>query len=470
MRPALGFAGTHLAFAVAGMALLFALGLVRRPRQLPAALGPAYVCGLAAVMPVLILLLVIGAPVTLPTLFATVLVLTAALGAVGVRGIRRGRAPEAADPPAASPVELWATRVAVAAVALFAAVGSSAFAKIPTLGDDFSIWSAKAIALFSFDGRLNHDVFAGGALGPPHLDYPLFQPLLESLFYRAMDGLHLQEMHMMLWILFIAFIWTVGFLLRERGVPAILMLPPLAVLVVAPGSARFVATGYADVPVGCFVALGALCVGLWLDDGPREYALLGGVFLAAAANIKNEGLIAAVFILATALAVTAVTRSGRWRPVLTGAAIAAAGAAPWVIWRSSHGIANDDVHPLATSLDWHFLTSRLDRLSAAAGKVVLQLADQAQWSWIAPCFLALAIVCLVTGSARRQAVFYLVTATLMALGLLWVYWTGKLRIGYWLTFSANRVTIAIVFVSAVGLVHLVALLLRAPTRSATPEP
>ena len=62
----------------------------------------AYLSGLAAVMPVLILLLVVGIPVTLPTLLATVFVVAVALAAVGASGGRRAALPE---PPPRTPAE-----------------------------------------------------------------------------------------------------------------------------------------------------------------------------------------------------------------------------------------------------------------------------------------------------------------------------------------------------------------------------
>jgi hypothetical protein len=79
-----------------------------------------------------------------------------------------------------------------------------------------------------------------------------------------------------------------------------------------------------------------------------------------------------------------------------------------------------------------------------------------------PCVLAVAITCVGAGRARRLASFYLATATLMLLGMLWTYWVGTYDIVWWLTNSADRTVTGIVFLSAVGLAHLAATLLDWP--------
>jgi hypothetical protein len=287
----------------------------------------------------------------------------------------------------------------------------------------------------------------------------MLQPLLESIFFRAMGGIHLQEWHIALWIMFASFVWTVGFLFRSRGVPMLILAGPLAALALSPLAANWVAIGYADVSVACFAAAGVLCIGLWLDGAAWPYALLGGVMLAGAANTKNEGMTTAIVVLVAAALVVVRTRARSWRGWLGAAAVAGAGAVPWIAWRSSHGLSNDDVPPLSQSLDVGSLARHIDRLSQANGKLFAQLAHQGGWIWIVPCFLVLAIVCLAAGTARRQAGFYLAIATMMMLVLYWAYWTGRIEIHYWLRYSADRVVTGVVFVAGIALIHLLALVL-----------
>lgn len=470
MRIALGFAGIHLVFVAAGMALLYALGLVTRLRDVPLAIGLAYLAGLASVMSLLILLLVLGASVRLPALIAAAMAV--AVVSLVARFVlrRRTRASSAEDVAATgSGGASWGARLGVAALAGYFTIGASAFAKLPVVGDDWAFWSYKAVALYQFGSKVDIPVLTGAYPGPAHLDYPMLQPLLESLFFRAMGGIRFQEWHLALWIVFAAFVWSAGYLLRRRGVATLALLPPLAVLGLSPIAAAWVSIGYGDVTVACFTAAGALCVGLWVGGADGRYAVLGGILLAGAANTKNEGLTAAVAVVIAAGVVAWRTRSGGWRPWLATGALAIGGALPWLLWRSSHHLKNDDVPGLGTSLDPSYLWHRLDRLSAANGKLLAQLAREDAWSFVPACFLVLAIFCLVKGIARREAGFYLTTTVLMFLSLAWAYWTGLLEVQYWLHFSADRVITATVFVCGLGLIHLLAKVL-GPLRSGERAP
>src|SRR5690242_17287133 len=96
MRADAGFVAAHLLLILVGGALLYALKLVEpRPRRLLAAIGPAYLTGTAAVVPVLILLLVIGIPFRTPVV---VLVCLAEAAAFVVLARRRPYAEPALGP------------------------------------------------------------------------------------------------------------------------------------------------------------------------------------------------------------------------------------------------------------------------------------------------------------------------------------------------------------------------------------
>ena len=96
MRAAGGFVAIHAVFAAVGMALLFALGMVSRVRDIPARLGPAYLSGVAAVMSCLVLLLVVGVPIRLPELALTSVLLAIGFVAIRLWLRRRGRPPAVA--------------------------------------------------------------------------------------------------------------------------------------------------------------------------------------------------------------------------------------------------------------------------------------------------------------------------------------------------------------------------------------
>ncbi|HEX8742378.1 MAG TPA: hypothetical protein VF712_04520 [Thermoleophilaceae bacterium] len=477
MRDAVWTVGFHAAFVLPGLALLYALGFVRRLRDVPLAIGPAYLTGVAGVISLLLIPLVLDVGVRLPQLVVASALCTLALAATGFVLARRGRARAEDVPGAASAgsLERWAGRVGFGALAVFFVAGFSAYAELPTVGDDWTIWSYKAVAFFTLDGELRPEVFAGHEPGPAHLHYPVLQPLLESLYFRSVDGAQLQQWHSMLWILFGAFVWTVAWLARTRAVPAFVALAPVAALALTQKSHRIIEIGYADVTVACFAAAGALAIGFWVSRGGARYAVLGSVLLAGAANTKNEGLVAAIAVLVSAAAIVLWSRRD-WRATLAAGAIFAAGVVPWILWRSSNHIRSADVAPLGDSLEWDYLSDRFDRVGVSFSALFDHMSNPSEWNFIAPALLVLAGVCLVSGIARREAAFYLAVPTLMVLALVWVYWTGFLGIEYWLENSSDRTVTTVLYVCGVGTLHLTALLMatiharRRPAETQAPPP
>jgi hypothetical protein len=457
MREEAGFVAFHLAFVPPGLALLYALGFVRRLREVPAAVGPAYLAGLAAVGSLLVLMLVLGAAVKLPALALVAIAVTAVLGAVGF--LRRGRErPPDAEPPA-SRLEAWIPRAAAGLLSVFFVLTASAFSRAPTVGDDWTVWSYKALAFFHLGGKLDPIVFTATHPGPAHRHYPVLQPLLESLFFRSVGEAQLQEWHVVLWILFAAFVWTMLWLARTRGFSLLVLVVPVVALAIGDRSHRIVEIGYADVTVAAFAGVAALALGLWLSDGGARHLILAAVMLTGAANTKNEGLLAGVALLVAAGVAMVVTRRREWRPWLAAGAIFAAGALPWILWRSSKDLQSQDIAPLGDSLDATYLGDRADRIPEAFSGIFDRLGDVGHWTYIPPVLLALAVTCLIRGVARREAAFYLGSATLMVLGLVFVYWTGHPPLDYWIETSADRTVTSVVYICAAGVIHLLALIM-----------
>jgi hypothetical protein len=456
VREALGFLVVDGLLALLGAALLYALGLVHASQGWRAALaiGPAFFCGVALALPILVLLLVIGVQLTLVTLVVVCVVAGGALLAVGLRC-----APEPVVPmvPAASRLELWATRVGIAGLVLFAVLGAFAFPNLPAAGDDFRIWGLRAVALYDF-GHLQPNIFLASPGFLPHLDYPLLQPALEALLYHGMGRIDLLTVHLELWIVYISFLWTAAFLLAPGRRP-LLWLPAVAALAVAPGAYDWVRFGYADTTLACFLGAAVLCFGLWLESRRHAYVLLAGILLAAAGNAKAEGVpYAAIALIAVGLAV-AIPRD--WRSlawVAVAAVVAIGGVLPWRLWVGAHFGPISDVPPLHTSLHYGFLHGRLDRLNIATKAIFNRFENQGMWVWIAPTFLAACAAALVSGVARRIALFYLGAAVGITVVLMWAYWTSNLEIYFHLTTSVDRTVSATLFVAVVGAAHLISAL------------
>lgn len=459
MRAELGFVAFHLLFVGPGLALLYALGFVRRLREVPAALGPAYLAGVAGTMSLLLGLLTLGAAVRLPLSVAVSGLVTVALVAVGFVLARRRPAPDEPEPERARiGLEVWIARVIVAVIAAFFVIGFSAFVDLPTVGDDWTIWSYKGLALYELGGTLDQELYTRSDLGPAHPYYPLLQPLYQSIFFRASDQVQLQEFHAVLWVLYGSFIWTVLWLARTRRLPLFLVVIPVAALTFGTKNHESITNGYADMTVSAFVAAGALAMGMWVRDGAARYAILGGVLLAGGANTKNEGVLAAVAVVAVAFGFVVAQRWRGWQTWLAASAITAIGSIPWMLWRSSKDIPSENQVSISEGLKR--LPDELHRVPKSFTGVFDNLSDSGAWTYLVPCMLVLSVVCIVRGVARQEAVFYLSAAVLMTLGLVYTYTVGTLPIDYWLESSVNRTVSTIVCVSAVGVVHLVALVLR----------
>lgn len=459
MRQEVGFVAFHLLFIAPGLALLYALGFVTRLREVPAALGPAYLAGVAGTMSILLALLTLGAAVRLPLSVAVAGLLTVGLAAAGFLFARRRPAPDEPEPEAARiGLEVWIARLVIGVVAAFFVIGFSSFLDLPSVGDDWRIWSYKALALYELGGTLDEKLYTTSTLGPAHPYYPMLQPLLQSVFFRATGEVQLQEFHAVLWLLYGSFIWTVVWLARTRRLPLFLIALPVAALAFGTKNHESVTNGYADMTVSAFAGAGALAIGMWVRDGAARYAVLGGVLMAGAANTKNEGVMAAVAVLGVAAVFVLAQRWRGWQTWLAAAAITGLGSIPWMLWRSSKGIESENQASLGEGLKR--LPDELHRVPKAFTGVFDNMTDSGAWTYLVPCMLVLSVVCLVRGVGRREAAFYLGTAVLMTLVLVYTYTVGTLPIDYWLESSVNRTVSPIVCVCAVGLVHLVALVLR----------
>ena len=450
MRAELGFIASQAALGVVGIALLYALGMVRlRARDLALALGPAYLAGLALVMGILTACLAVGIPATLASFAIVTVIATAALAAFG----HWRRTASEAQPPA--PRNAWWERLALVAVAValaaYFAIGVAALPGSPVVVDNVGFWAPKALALH-FYGALQPDVFLGAY---PHQDYPVLQPLMQAIAYDAMDRAAVDAINVQLWMVHFAGIWTAAWLLAPRF-PIRAWLPPLAVLAVLPRAEAVIKIGYADATLAAFCAGGALALGLWLQERRPRLLVLAMVLLAGAANTKNEGFAAAAVLL---LAAAVVALGGRprlatLRGALPGLAAAAALILPWRIWVSANGANADDFLPISETLRWDYLSERADRLELGFKAIADQLTIGDTWIWVAPAALLVLLVAVIAGRERGLAGYYLAGGLLTASALAWVYWTSDQDVIFHITTSVGRAVMAVVFVLGVGMAHV----------------
>jgi hypothetical protein len=466
VRADLGPVAAHGLILVAGLGVVNGLGLVGGSlRGVVAGFGLAYMSGAAAVMLVLAALVALGVPFGLPIFVATCVAVGAAgLGLGAAR--RRSGAPPASEqgtsPSRWGRVDRAILAALVALLAVYLLTGLvRAGAGVLTQWDSWSIWTRKALLLFSYD-EVPAVFFTADAYALHHPDYPIGLPILEAVQFRAMGRVGAHLPHVQIWLLVLAFVWALVGLATRLGRPVI-WAPIVLVVAVAPAVHEQALSAYADVPMGVFLGIGALLLGMWLSERSPAHLALAALMLAGAAAVKSEGLLWACAILAAAALVLVAQRE--WKPVrslaLAGAGFALA-ALPWRIWVGTQD-AESDV-PIRQGLEPGFLVDRLDRLQPAVKGILSQVADL-DWVFLVPVAFVLVIACLVGRRDRTLAAFYLVSGGLIAALLLWFFLIRPLYGGtFAVSSSAHRYVTGLMFVSLAAAVHLGARLAQPTTR------
>jgi hypothetical protein len=469
-RLVIGLVLFHLLAAAPGMALLHALGLVRlRPWPLAAAAGPAVLLGLIVTGIPLIVLAVLGVPVNTITALIVVVVATLVFAALGRRTRDRLAPLPAAGVPrfAERPIE-W---LVLGGAALYFLIGARAFMNLDTLWDDANIWSLRALGLFHFEGFVD-GISRNPELSGVHLDYPILQPLIEANFFHAIGAVDLRLWHAELWLLLTLVIWTLAWLLAPLG-RRWLWTVVLGTLALSAIPVSNITLGDADLLMAGMVGCATLCFGIWLERGSRAHIILGAIFLAGAANVKNEGLVFGV-ALAVALCAAAafVRRPGRLRDLALSAAIVVIAALPWQLW-----VIGNDAATRATESPWQAiqdpgrLVDRLDYLWRGLGQVISQLMNTAEWNLLIPAFLVAAVAFLWTGLRRPVAAFYLGAGVLAYLSVAYVYWVTPFSdLGGFEQRTGDRIVLGVVLIAGAGLAHLLELAATPRPEPHTPDP
>jgi hypothetical protein len=404
VRTELGIAGVTALLIIAGQGVLLAIGITRiQVRTLLASVGLAYLVGTASTMLIGILLLTLGVELRLPVF----VVLALALGALGVvltmrRGAGREPEPEQLARPRPSRGQMIFIGLSIALLVVVLVEGLlDAGVRPMSDWDAWSIWTRKAIVLTSHG--LDERVFAGGAYGFSHLDYPILLPVFESVHFRAMGVADTQAIHACIWLLYVGCLGSIAYL-GSRFTRIWVWLPVVLALAFGSQFSGQLLTAYADVPMGLLAAPGVLCIGLWLRNQDARYLALGTLLVAGAGSVKNEGLMLALATFGSTGVVLVASRA--WRTLLVfgaGALGLAVALAPWRIWQRAHDIAG--TFKLSDVLDpgrWHGVDTWL--------KTFITHFESVSFSYIVPLALVLVLAGLATPGLRRIAAFYLLAA------------------------------------------------------------
>jgi hypothetical protein len=467
MRADLAPFVVDLLLGFAGLGVLVAFRIVPvRPMSMVAAFGLAYLTGAALVPLAMTVLVIIGIPFDLET-YGLVTVICIGVGVWYGRKWARERPPA---PPARSawwrrpwrswPVEVWIVAVFVLAFGAFSLVGILTAWRVPVIGwDAWGFYARKAEMLTWHDslipqfwGNSNYTFVMPG--------YPLQISIFEALHFRAAGSIDTQEIARHLWLLLVAFVWGAAYILRDRVRPVV-WAPVLLLVAVAPGIWEQLLTDFTDVPMAMFAGMGAIALGLWLNEeadegGGARFLALAAVMLGAAANTKNEGLMVAVALLLVGGAV-GLLRHVRIRPFLIASGAVAVSILPWRIWMSAHDVKSD--LPVGKGLDPGYMIPRVSRIWPAIRTLSHELSDQSRWVYLLPLAVLVILAALISGTARRVAAFYAASFVVVFAGFVWTYWLSPYPIGWHLENSANRVITVMVFICVAAVVHVSGLLL-----------
>jgi hypothetical protein len=314
--------------------------------------------------------------------------------------------------------------------------------------DAYSDWSLKARLLAghggTFFGALDSRMF-GLPYMFAHREYPVGLPALEALGFHAAGTTSAVAVHGQFLVLGASFLATAWTLLRPRVDPWLLG-ACLLLLVVAPGLHDQLIAGYADVPLGCFWATGALALCLWILGDGRDRLVMSAVLLAAAAATKQEGVLFDGALILTAVIGVLVLREGRRRLPAAGALVAfvVVMALPWQVYVRSHGLHDADISP--------GLGRMADQVHAVPTIVRKVGADLVwtRWPGIVPLAVLAAVLLVARRRLRLPLVFLAILATACA-GLVAVYWNARVGINGLLGQSAERVVVTPILFSALVL-------------------
>jgi hypothetical protein len=344
--------------------------------------------------------------------------------------------------------------VAVTALAVFAAFTLSAFRVKSLLEyDGWAMWGMKARAIAVL-GSADPAVFASETYERLHIEYPLLLPSLYSLPLQATDGYSSNTIVLMCFAIGVAGVLAIWSALRDR-VRFWLLLTCVAAIGTLPAVVTQLGTGYADVPLALFVAVGLCAAARWLIGDAGHWLALATVFLAASVLTKNEGLLFAVAVYVPLF----TTARGRRRPIVVSAAVVALLYAPWRVFTIVHDLDTPD-YEFSWSLKLPWIASRIDRVQTGANGLLEQALDVRQFGFLLGLGLAATVLALALG-LRRLGLLAAGFAAISFVGLTWIYVLTTSDLPSYLKSNAYRVVMSLV----VGLAALTPLIVEECARA-----
>jgi hypothetical protein len=254
-----------------------------------------------------------------------------------------------------------------------------------------------------------------------------------------------------MWLLAIAFVWAGGFI-AARVTSALVWAPVLTGAVLL--SLSRLLTAYADVPLGFYLALGTLQLGVWLQSGRRRDLALAALLLAGAAAVKNEGTAGALLVLAVALAAMVFARRRRaaLELALASALLGVVAILPWRLWVAAHHLQTEV--PLGRVANPGFLARNVDRVGPVVHGLDQQLGMTNGVTIFVSLALAMVAACAWERRGRTLGAFYLVVLAGYYATLVWSWWIDTLPLSFMGPATAGRLDLGLGFIAVAAVLHL----------------
>jgi hypothetical protein len=403
-----GLFALNLWLLVVGAALLFALRGWKTWSELARLSGLAYLLGVSALGSLWVWELVVGIDLSFATIFGTGAVICA-IALVVARRLGR-RLPRPSGFPSArlsAAAAVFAGLTVVYLEALFRRGRLTALYEF----DAWAFWVPKAKAIYYFGG-LDHQFFRELA----GQSYPPLVPALEAAAFHFMGSADVVTLHLQFWFLMLGFVAALVGLLSPR-VPALLLWPPLLLLLVTPRIVFDSLQPQGDFLVDQLVAVAALLLALWLIER-RDWLLVATTLLLGGAMLtKREGYLFGACVVLAAIGVTWRNARAAWPRLVAVGLVAAAMTIPWRILLSVRHYETGAPQAGGTGLFSH-----LGRVWPSLRLSLSALFDFHIWL-IVIAFAVVAIVAAFVAGARPLAGYAALVFLFGVLALTWITWS-----------------------------------------------